>query len=421
MELPLFESHSKPENKPWAERLRPAQWDEFVGQDNVKKLILDLISRRSIPNLVLYGPPGSGKSTAARLLRQSLEGRWIEAHGADLNAAQMRAISSEAKQSLLIMDQKTYLLVDEVHRLSKSQQDHLLEPLELGTFTLVSTTTENPFSALNKAFLSRVRIVPFKLLTTEDLQTILARGYARLQPGTDPGTVLTIELQNELIRTADGDARRLLSDLQDLVSIYQIEQKTLDVADLLRIKGKAEQRSLSESEYYDILSAFIKSIRGSDPDAALLWLAHLIRGGVDPKMIARRLVISASEDIGNADPKGLGVAVNAAQAVDYVGLPEVGIVLAQATVYLACAPKSNSSYRGYGRALEFVDQKGISAVPTNLTVAGMSTYKSPHKMPQGFVEQEYSPVQEKFYEPVLRGYEKKMAEYMEWIRGKKPG
>lgn len=418
-DLPLFDSQAKPEDKPWAERLRPSQWDDFVGQEAVKKLILDFISRGGIPHLVLYGPPGSGKSTLARLLRQSLAGHWFETHGADLNAATMRSISAESKQLRSMYDKKSFLLVDEIHRLSKSQQDHLLEPLELGTMTLVATTTESPFSALTKAFLSRVRVVEFKGLQQDDLQRILGRGFQNLVPNKSIDEIFTTDLQDELIRLSEGDARRLLSDLQDLVSIYQVHQKKLDRGDYANIKGRTDQRNLSEGQYYDILSAFIKSIRGSDPDAALLWLAHLIRGGVDPKMIARRLVISASEDIGNADPKGLEVAVAAAQAVDYVGLPEVGINLAQATVYLACAPKSNSAYAGYNRALSFVDQNGVAQVPKNLTVAGKNLYKSPHGMPQGFVEQEYQPTTEKFYEPVLRGYEKRMAEYMDWVRGKK--
>lgn len=417
--LPLFESNLKPEDRPWAERLRPALWDEFVGQEAVKKIALDFVSRGAIPHLVLYGPPGSGKSTLARLLRSSLEGQWFETHGADLNAAQMRSISSASKQARSMDGRKSFLLVDEIHRLSKSQQDHLLEPLELGTMTLVATTTESPFSALTKAFLSRVRVVEFKGLKTDDLQRILVRGFVSFLPERSIDEIFSADLQEELIRQSEGDARRLLSDLQDLISIFQVHQRKLGRDDYTQIKGRTDQRNLSEGQYYDILSAFIKSIRGSDPNAALLWLAHLIRGGVDPKTIARRLVISASEDVGNADPKALGVAVDAAQAVDYVGLPEVGINLAQATVYLACAPKSNSSYRGYNRALEFVDQQGISPVPKNLTVAGKNTYQSPHAMPQGFIEQEYSPVTEQFYEPVLRGYEKKMAEYMDWIRGKK--
>ena len=421
MDLPLFSRNLSSGNQPWAERLRPESWDQFLGQEALRATMQTFIAQKHLPHVLFYGPPGSGKSTMARLLRRELPGFWQEGHGADLTAAFVRSFTEESRLRQNMNQEKSYLIVDEIHRLNKAQQDHLLEPLELGAFTLVATTTENPHFVLNRALLSRIRLFEFQALSEEQSRHILESALAKLLGGAAMETVLTPELQNEMLRGARGDARRLIADLQDLATLFQVRQRPLTPEDYAELRTKTAGVALTEDDYYSVLSAFIKSIRGSDPDAALLWLAHLIRGGVDPRMVARRLVIAASEDIGNADPQALSVAVDAAHAVELVGLPEVGIVLSQATIYLACSPKSNSAYSSYQRALKAVDRDGVAAVPKHLTSGGRKDYKTPHADPHGFVEQEYRPTQSKdeIFIPTLRGREKKLVEYLQWIRGEK--
>lgn len=422
MDFPLFNQEPPAETKPWAERLRPENWDEFLGQELLRSTIQNFISQKHLPHLLFHGPPGSGKSTLARILKRAIPGFWEEAHGADLTAQFVRKFTEESRLRLNMSQQKSFLIVDEIHRLNKAQQDHLLEPLELGIFTLVATTTENPRFVLNGALLSRIRLFEFKALSEEDAGRILRRALEKLLGPQPLENVLSAELEKEMMKVSRGDARRLIADLQDLVTLYQVRQRQLQVEDYAELRSSSTSLSLSEEDYYSMLSAFIKSIRGSDPDAALLWLAYLIRGGIDPRMVARRLVISASEDIGNADPQALSVAVDAAHAVEVVGLPEVGIVLSQATIYLSCAPKSNSAYKSYQRALEAVDRQGLKAVPKHLTTAGKREYKNPHSTSHGFSQQAYRPPEQAgdaIYVPTLRGREKKLVEYLEWIRNEK--
>lgn len=423
MELPLFAHNSRTETDstqaPWADRLRPKSWEEFVGQEKVRRSLMELIAGGRLPHCIFFGPPGSGKTSLARLLRSTVKGRWIDAHGADLGAQQMRQISAEAKGHRNITGEATYLLVDEIHRLNKAQQDHLLEPLELGTFTLVATTTENPYFVLSRAFLSRVRVFELEGLDEESARSLLERSVKAMTPGREVEEVLESEAVERLLRDSAGDARKLISQLEALSALFQIRGKVLSLADYLELQGEGRQKALSTDHYHEVLSGFIKSIRGSDPDAALLWLAHLIRGGVDPRTVARRLVISASEDIGNADPRALSVAVAAAQAVEMVGLPEAGINLAQAVVYLCCSPKSDASYAAYQRALRFVDEKGLQAVPRHLTRRGSADYRSPHQTARGFYDQRYKPESAdgvEIFIPGAHGFEKKLAEYLGWLR-----
>ncbi|PWU15966.1 MAG: AAA family ATPase [Bdellovibrio sp.] len=414
--LPLMAYKSK-ESSPWAERIRPTRWEDFLGQDAAKKLVCELAASGNIPHLLLYGPPGTGKTTLSRLLRSMVPGLWFEAHGADFSAAQMRDIVKEANTHRAITQEKCFLVIDEIHRLSRAQQDHLLDPLETGTVILIGTTTENPYVAMNKAVLSRVRVLQLHPHTPETLKQLLHRSVEAMMNGQSIDEVMTAELQEELLRSCEGDARRLIANLQDLSSIRQMRGGVLELKDFVELRGESASRALSEDQHYDILSAFIKSIRGSDPDAALLWMAHLIRGGMDPRMIARRMVISAAEDIGNADPRALGVAIDAAHAVDLVGLPEVGIVLSQVVIYLCCSPKSNSAYSAYQRALAIVDRQGLSAVPHHLTAKGRKDYQSPHLSRTGFLEQIYRPSGEPIYVPTQRGFETKLVEYLEWMKG----
>jgi len=352
---------------PLAERLRPKTLDEVVGQPHLTGEdgpLRAAVGRGRVDSLILWGPPGTGKTTLARVLASTVEEEFVSLSAVTSGVKDLRGALDGARERLKYEDRGTLVFVDEVHRFNKTQQDALLPALEEGLVDFIGATTENPSFEVTAPLLSRSRVLRLRSLSEEDLGVLLERGMEEL------GVVVSAEAREYLLRLASGDGRRLLNALEVAAS----GTKRVEVADVERAVG---QRSLryGREEHYDVISAFIKSVRGGDPDAALHYLARMLEAGEDPVFVARRLVILASEDIGNADPHALPLAVAAAQAVQLIGMPEGRIPLAQATTYLASAPKSNAAYAAIGRALEDVRRGSVPEVPLRLRNAPTSLMK----------------------------------------------
>ncbi|MCG0313541.1 MAG: AAA family ATPase [Calditerricola sp.] len=414
---------------PLAARMRPRTLEEFVGQQHILgegKLLRRAIEADQLSSLIFYGPPGTGKTTLARVIANTTKSHFTDLNAVTAGVADIRKIVDEAKARLGMYGQRTILFIDEIHRFNKAQQDALLPYVEEGTVVLIGATTENPFFEVNAALLSRSQIFPLHPLTEEELRLIAERALSDAERGLG---ALNIRMDDDalahLIRYADGDARRLLNALELAALTTRpgtdgVVHITLDVA-VESIQRPAVRYDKSGDNHYDTISAFIKSIRGSDPDAALYWLARMLDAGEDPRFIARRLVISAAEDIGNADPQALQVAVAAFHALELVGMPEGRIPLAQAVTYLATAPKSNASYVAINEALRMVREEGHRPVPPHLRDANYKGaaalghgqgYLYPHDYPDHFVPQRYLPegVDAVFYRPSKNGYEREIGE-----------
>ena len=343
---------------PLAERLRPRALDEVVGQPHLTGEggpLKAAVERGRIGSLVLWGPPGTGKTTLARVLAATVEEEFVPLSAVTSGVRDLRAALDGARERLKYEDRGTLLFVDEVHRFNKSQQDALLPALEVGLVDFIGATSENPSFEVTAPLLSRSRVLRLRPLSEEDLGVLLERGVEEL------GVEISPEAREYLLRLPGGDGRRLLNALEGAA----VGAERVEVVDVEQAVGQRALR-YGREEHYDVISAFIKSVRGGDPDAALHYLARMLEAGEDPVFVARRLVILASEDIGNADPHGLLLAMAAAQAVQLIGMPEGRIPLAQATTYLASAPKSNAAYVGIGRALEDVRRGPDSEVPLHL-------------------------------------------------------
>ena len=404
--------------EPLAARMRPRSFDQVVGQAHLVgpgKPLTELVKGGRLPSLILWGPPGSGKTTLAYLLARQVGGEVVQLSAVASGVADARKVMQQAKGSLV----PVVLFIDEVHRWSKAQQDVLLPAVEDGTITLIAATTENPYFSLVSPLLSRTILLRLEPLSTADLRALIERAVTDEERGLGgEGFTLTDEAADHLVDIAQGDARVALTALEAAV----IAAKALGVDEVTRdIAADAVQRKAivydrQGDAHYDVISAFIKSLRGSDVDATLFWLARMIEAGEDPRYIARRMVVHASEDVGLADPRALLVANAAAHAVEYVGLPEAGLNLAEAAIYLARAPKSNSVKAALGKAFE--DAASSDPVPLHLKEVGHPAlkkfgygkgYKYPHDYPGHVVEQEYRPARfegRRYYEPSGMGEER---------------
>ncbi|MCM8761413.1 MAG: replication-associated recombination protein A [Candidatus Omnitrophica bacterium] len=435
--MDLFEKKSNDTlDEPLALRMRPKTLDDFVGQDHVlgkDKLLRRLIETDRIMSLILYGPPGCGKTTLALIISDKTRSHFERINAASHNVADMRRIIDAAKRRQAIEGRRTILLIDEIHRFNKAQQDVLMPDVEAGNPVLIGTTTHNPFFYVNSALLSRSQVFEFKKLSDEDVVIILKRALEDKERGLGK---MAIDMEEEalkhLAKVSEGDARRALSALEvGCLSTKAGKDKkihfTVKVAEE-SIQKKAVVYDKDEDGHYDTISAFIKSMRGSDPDAVLYWLAKMIYAGEDPRFIARRIVICAAEDVGNADPQALVVANAALQVSEFVGMPEARIPLAQAAVYVACAPKSNAAYLGIEAALKDVEEGRLLDVPDHLkdatldgTVFGHGKgYKYAHDFKDHYVKQQYKPSDTKYYIPTNMGYEAKIKEWLEKLKNTTP-
>ena len=404
------------ERQPLAARMRPRSLTEFVGQEHLvgeRGPLRRSVSRGHLASLLLWGPPGTGKTSLARLLAGEIGAHFSTISAVMSGVADVRALIAEAQERLALHGTRTVLFLDEIHRFNKAQQDALLPHVEDGTVILIGATTENPYFEVNSALLSRMRVWRLEPLTDGDIATVVRRALEDPErglaapAGPEGGVALDDAAFDHLVSLAGGDARAALNVLEGAVALAEAEGSRDDAGHvsprLADVETAAQERVLGYDRagdgHYDTASAFIKSIRGNDPDAALYWLAAMIAAGEDPKFIARRLIIAASEDVGNADPRGLQVAVAAAQALDWIGLPEAQYALAQATILLAAMPKSDSVGRAYFAALDDVVRLGALPVPNHLRNAGDRRmqhhgigvgYRNPHDF-DGDVEQQYLP------------------------------
>ncbi len=413
-----------------SEQLRPKSLGDLKGQKKIlspNSQLRKMIEKGQIPNLILWGPPGTGKTTFAKALSEKTNAFFVEMNAVDAGAKALREAGVAGAERRITQQQKTLLFVDEIHRLNKGQQDVLLPFIEKGDLILVGATTENPSYELNKALLSRSRLVVFEKLTFEDLEQILDR--AAHITGTVFRDLLTEDAFKALLELADGDARRLINSLEILQQAQFTELLTrTQLTEVLQAPGLSYDK---DSEmHYDLISAMIKSVRGSDPDAALYYMTRMLEGGEDPIFICRRLIILASEDIGNADPRALTLATSCLAAVEAIGLPEATIPLSQTLLYLATCPKSNKAYMAMKAAQEFVQKTRSTPVPLKLRSSKTSMSKSlgygkdyqyPHDFPRAWLEENYWPDElepQKFYEPSSRGFEKNIVDYQNWLKKK---
>ena len=421
---------------PLASRMRPTTLDEVVGQKHIigkDKLLYRAIKADKLGSVIFYGPPGTGKTTLAKVIANTTSARFEQINATVAGKKDMEEIVKNAKDSIGMYGQKTILFVDEIHRFNKSQQDYLLPFVEDGTITLIGATTENPYFEVNNALLSRSRIFELKPLEKQDIRELVMRAVYDTEKGMGTYSAdITDEAADFLADVANGDARAALNavELGILTTDKSDDGKihiTIDVAAEC-IQKRVVRYDHDGDNHYDTISAFIKSMRGSDPDAAVYYLARMLYAGEDVKFIARRIMICASEDVGNADPNALVVAVSAAQAVERIGMPESQIILSQAVAYVATAPKSNAAYMGIAKAMKTVADTRTMPVPAHLQdrhykgaekLGHGLGYKYAHDYPNHYVTQQYLPdgmEGMRFYEPSENGYEKKIREHMEFIK-----
>jgi putative ATPase len=416
--------------QPLAARMRPRTAEEFVGQEHFfgpGKLLRRMLQADRLSSLIFYGPPGTGKTALAHVVAEHTHCRFRPLNAVASGVKELRELLDEARAELEETARRTILFVDELHRFNRAQQDVLLPDVEEGRVILIGATTQNPFFAINSPLLSRSQIFTFQALSREQIKQLIERALADRERGLGATPVnLAPEALEFLAEMSDGDARRALTALE--VGVLSAEKHpvefTVEVAQD-SIQRKVLDYDATGDTHYDLASAFIKSMRGSDPDASIYWLARMLEAGEDPRFIARRVVICASEDVGNADPQALVVAAAALQAVEFVGLPECQLSLAQAVTYIASAPKSNASAMAIWKACQDVQSGRTLPVPEHLRDAnypgarklGRGTdYKYSHDYSGGFVEQQYLPEERRYYHPVDRGYEAEIRKRLEDLR-----
>lgn len=434
--MDLFDYMSQINRKkesPLASRLRPQTLDEVVGQKHIigkDKLLYRAIVADKISSVIFYGPPGTGKTTLAKVIANTTKANFMQINATAAGKKDMEAVVEEAQNQMGMYGKKTILFIDEIHRFNKGQQDYLLPFVEDGTLVLVGATTENPYFEVNGALLSRSVIFELKPLTQEDIKKLLLRALTDEERGLGAYQARIDEDALEFLsEAAGGDARAALTAIELGVMTTKPDSDGI-IHITLEVAGECIQRRIvrydkSGDNHYDTVSAFIKSMRGSDPDAAVYYLARMLQAGEDVKFIARRIMICASEDVGNADPQALAVAVAAAQAVERIGMPEGQIILAQAAGYVACAPKSNAAVTAIGSAMKRAKETMAEPVPAHLRDAHYKSagklgrgvgYRYAHDFKNHYVKQQYLPDAlegERFYFPTEMGYEKTIREHLE--------
>lgn len=429
---------NKETESPLAARLRPTTLEEVVGQQHIigkDKLLYRAIMADKIQSVLFYGPPGTGKTTLARVIANTTSAAFMQINATSAGKKDMEQVVEKAKENSGMYGKKTILFVDEIHRFHKGQQDYLLPFVEDGTLILIGATTENPYFEVNGALISRSIIFELKPLSKEDIKTLIHRAvYDEVKGLGAYGGEIDDDAKEFLADTANGDARAALNAVEiGILTTPKSEDKkihiTLEVAQEC-IQRRAVRYDKDGDNHYDTISAFIKSMRGSDPDAAVYYLAKMLYAGEQVTFIARRIMICASEDVGNADPQAIQVATAAAQAVERVGMPEAQLILSQAAIYVATAPKSNASCNAIFEAMEAVKSTRIETVPNHLKdshykgagkLGHGQGYKYAHDYPDNYVNQQYLPdelVGTTFYRPTQNGYEKKIDAHMKFLKGK---
>ena len=436
--MDLFEymrQQKKDEESPLASRMRPTTLEEVVGQQHIvgkDKLLYRAIKADKLSSIIFYGPPGTGKTTLAKVIANTTSAEFMQINATSAGKRDMEEVVAQAKDNQGMYGRKTILFIDEIHRFNKGQQDYLLPFVEDGTIILIGATTENPYFEVNSALLSRSVIFELQKLSADDLKELILRAINDTEKGLGSfHATIDDDALEFLANVANGDARAVLTAVE--LGVLTTERSedglihiTIDVASEC-IQKRVVSYDKNGDNHYDTISAFIKSVRGSDPDAAVYYLARMLYAGEDIKFIARRMMILASEDIGNADPMALTVATSASLAIERIGMPEAQIILSQAATYLASAPKSNAAYEAIGSAMACVKETKTPPIPTHLQDAHYKSaeklghgigYKYAHAYPKHYVKQQYLPdglTDRKFYEPTDNGYEKKIREYFDWI------
>lgn len=437
--MDLFEymrEQTQEKESPLASRMRPTTLEEVVGQEHIigkGKLLYRAIKADKLSSVLFYGPPGTGKTTLAKVIAHTTSAEFMQINATSAGKKDMEEVVQKAKNNAGMYGKKTILFVDEIHRFNKGQQDYLLPFVEDGTIILIGATTENPYFEVNGALLSRSIIFELKPLSVENIKTLLRQAINDKEKGLGAYDAEMDEETMELLaQISDGDARMALNAVElSVLSTDRSEDGKIHITrEIIEecIQKRVVRYDKTGSNHYDTISAFIKSMRGSDPDAAIYYLARMLYAGEDIKFIARRIMICAAEDVSNADPMALVVATSASQAIERVGMPEAQIILAQAVSYVASAPKSNSAVNAISAAMETVKNESISTIPPHLQDAHYKSaeklghgigYKYAHDFPNHYVKQQYLPdelVGRIFYEPSEQGYEKKIKEYFEKIR-----
>jgi len=420
-------------NVPLAARMRPRDLDEFVGQDHFLgegKLLWRMIMADRLFSVIFYGPPGTGKTALAHIIARRTKAYFVSLNATTSNVAEIRSVIERAAERKRRTGRRTVLFIDELHRFNRAQQDVLLPDVEKGTVILVGATTHNPFHSINAPLLSRSQIFQFRPLDREAMRRILERALTDEERGLGRyNCVAHDDAIDHLVELCDGDARRALNALEVGVLSAKPDKEGIIHFDLALAEDSIQRKAIvydrDEDEHYDTASAFIKSMRGSDPDAALYWMAKMLEGGEDPRFIARRIVICAAEDVGNAAPMALILATAAQEAVEFVGMPEAKIPLAQAVTYIACAPKSNAAYLAITRAEKDVREGRTLPVPDHLKDASYrgaerlghgKGYQYAHNYKGHWVDQDYLPTSRIYYRPTEQGQEKRIKDRLDAIR-----